>query len=214
MESIDKLEDKGTLFVISAPSGAGKTSLVARCLQDNPQLNVSVSHTTRPPRPGEIDGENYHFVDKENFEALIAKGDFLESAIVFGNYYGTSQVEVEKQLITGNDLILEIDWQGAQQVRKQFKTLVSIFILPPSLDVLKQRLSDRGKDDQDVIAKRLAKARDEISHFAEFDYLVVNDDFETAAKELNSIFMSKHVLRKAQSRETKVLLSKLLDPQA
>lgn len=214
MESIDRLQIKGTLFVISAPSGAGKTSLVARCLKDNSQLSLSVSHTTRPPRPGEVNGENYHFVGKDDFEAMASKGEFLESATVFGNYYGTSQEEVEKQLRAGNDLILEIDWQGAQQVRKQFKHLVSIFILPPSLEVLKQRLSDRGEDDEDVITHRLAKARDEISHYQEFEFLVVNDDFEIAARELNAIFLNSQVLKKAQNSDTQALLSKLLDPKA
>lgn len=211
---MNTLSPKGTLFVISAPSGAGKTSLVARSLKDNPQLSVSVSHTTRPPRPGEQDGVNYHFVSKEQFEAMIADGQFLESATVFDNYYGTSQKEVEDRLNAGEDLILEIDWQGAQQVRKQIKSLVSIFILPPSISVLKQRLSDRGQDDKVVIERRLAEAREEISHYIEFDYLVVNDEFELAAKELNAVFLNSQVLKKAQNEDTQTLLGQLLDPDS
>jgi len=202
------------LFVISAPSGAGKTSLVARCLKDNPQLSVSVSHTTRPPRAGEVDGENYYFVEKATFEQMAAEGKFIESASVFDNYYGTSQSEVETRLEAGEDLILEIDWQGAEQVRRQIKNINSIFILPPSLKVLKQRLSDRGKDKTEVIARRLAEAREEISHYVEFDYLVINDDFETAAKELNAIFLHSLILKKARNSETQQLLSNLLDPSA
>ncbi len=202
---------KGTLFIISAPSGAGKTSLVGRCLKDNPDLSVSVSHTTRSPRPGEVNGKNYHFVDKAEFEQMIADGQFLESATVFDNYYGTSQKEVEERLNAGEDLILEIDWQGAQQVRKQVKdSLISIFILPPSLEVLKQRLSDRGQDEADVIARRLAEAQEEISHNVEFDYLVVNDDFELAAKELNAIFLNSQVLKKARGSETQAIVAQLL----
>lgn len=203
---------KGTLFIVAAPSGAGKTSLVARCLKDNPNLRVSISHTTRPPRPGEVDGENYHFIDKDRFEQMIAEGVFLESATVFGNYYGTSQLEVEKQLKEGKDLILEIDWQGAAQVRKQFKKLVSIFIVPPSMAVLKQRLQDRAQDKPDVIQARLAEAREEMSHYLEFDYLVVNDSFETAAKELSAIFLNAQILKRARSEECAKLMSELLDP--
>lgn len=205
---------QGTLFVISAPSGAGKTSLVARCLKENPHLSVSVSHTTRLPRVGEIDGVNYHFVDKAVFEQMVSEGQFLESASVFDNFYGTTQQDVEMRLEAGQDLILEIDWQGAEQVRKQFKNFISIFILPPSLEVLKQRLSDRGKDDAAVIARRLATAREEISHYVEFDYLLINDDFELAAKELNAIFLNNFILKKAQNKETQKLLVNLLDPSA
>lgn len=203
---------QGKLFVISAPSGAGKTSLVARCLKDNPHLRVSVSHTTRPPRAGEVNGENYYFVDKPTFEHMINESKFLESAVVFDNFYGTSQHEVETRLAAGEDLILEIDWQGAEQVRKQFKNCSSIFILPPSLDVLKQRLSDRGKDDANVIARRLAKAQEEIAHYVEFDYLLINDDFEQAAKELNAIFLNSFILKKAQSEPMQKLLLNLLNP--
>lgn len=200
------------LFIVSAPSGAGKTSLLAHCLTKNPQLNLSISHTTRAPRKGEVDGENYHFVSKDDFEKMITAGQFLESATVFDHYYGTSQPEVEKQLMAGNDLVLEIDWQGAQQVRKKIKSNVSIFIVPPSLEVLKQRLSDRGQDDPQVIERRLAEAREEISHYPEFDYLIINDDFEQASKELNAIFLNAQILKKAQSAEVSSLLSSLLNP--
>jgi len=204
----------GTLFVISAPSGAGKTSLVGRCLQDNPHLSVSVSHTTRPPRAGEVDGINYYFVDKPTFEQMVNEGKFLESATVFDNFYGTSQQEVESWLQVGRDLILEIDWQGAAQVRKQFKNIICIFILPPSLGVLKQRLKNRGQDGESVIARRLAVAQEEISHYVEFDYLVINDDFEAAVKELNAIFLNNLVLKKARSSQVQQLLSNLLNPSA
>lgn len=204
----------GTLFVISAPSGAGKTSLVERCLRDNPNLRVSVSHTTRAPRSGEIDGKNYHFIDKSTFENRVANAEFLESALVFGNYYGTSQAEVKKQLAEGHDLILEIDWQGAQQVRKKFESLVSIFILPPSMEILKHRLTARGQDGEQTIASRLAEAREEMSHYPEFDFLVVNDDFEQAAKNLNAIFTSTQQRQEIQQQKLATLLSTLLNPQA
>jgi guanylate kinase len=205
---------KGTLFIVSAPSGAGKTSLLSRCLNDNPHLSLSVSHTTRAPREGEQDGKEYHFVDTQAFESMASEGHFLESAQVFGNYYGTSHIEAENQLNEGKDVVLEIDWQGAQQVRKQFKETVSIFIVPPSLSVLKQRLTDRGLDDDEVIQARLSEAREEISHYLEFDYLVVNDDFENAAKELNAIFINALVLKKAKSEPCVSLVAELLDPLA
>ncbi len=208
----DKKTLKGTLFIVSAPSGAGKTSLVARCLEDNPQLSVSVSHTTREPRPGEVDGKNYHFIDDERFESMINEGAFLESARVFGNYYGTAQAEVESQLAAGKDLILEIDWQGAQQIRKQIKNIVSIFIVPPSMAVLKKRLENRAQDAPEVIEARLAEAREEMSHYPEFDYLVVNEDFEQAAKELNAIFLNAQILKNAGKEACIKLMSELLDP--
>jgi len=204
------LSQAGTLFIISAPSGAGKTSLIGRCLADDPQLSVSVSHTTRSPRKGECDGENYYFVDQQQFEQMIAAGEFLESAKVFDNYYGTSQKAVEDKLNAGEDIILEIDWQGAQQVRKKVKSLVSIFILPPSIEVLKQRLSDRGQDDESVIERRLAEAREEISHYVEFDYLVINEDFELAVSELKAIFLNQQILNHVKAESTQTLISQLL----
>src|SRR5690606_37233238 len=166
---------KGTLFTISAPSGAGKTSLVKALLdQGDGQLCVSVSHTTRGKRPGEIDGVNYHFVDRDTFLQMREAGTFLESAEVFGNLYGTSSVWVQEQLDKGMDVILEIDWQGAAQVRRLIPTK-SIFILPPSLETLEQRLTGRGQDDAETIAKRMQQARNEISHYGDADYLVIND---------------------------------------
>lgn len=185
--------EQGTLYVISAPSGAGKTSLVAEMLRNDDRLGVSVSHTTRPRREGEKNGINYHFVSRDEFEAMIGRGDFLEHADVFGNYYGTSQVWVREMLAKGQDVILEIDWQGATQIRKQLPDAVSIFILPPSLDILAQRLRGRETDDDAVIQHRLDGAQDEMSHFAEFDYLIVNDDFQRALYELGAIVEARRL---------------------
>ena len=179
--------DQGTLYIISAPSGAGKTSLVAAMLQRDPRLCVSVSHTTRARRHGEVDGVNYHFVDRSKFEAMIAEGDFLEYADVFGNYYGTSQQWVRDTLAAGRDVILEIDWQGAEQVRRLMPDAVSIFIVPPSPEVLRQRLTGRNSDAAEVIERRLQEAAHECSHAIEFDYLVVNDAFEVALDDLLAI---------------------------
>jgi guanylate kinase len=179
--------EQGTLFVISAPSGAGKTSLVAEMLRQDSQLGVSVSHTTRPMRTGEQDGVNYHFVSRDEFEAMIAEGDFLEHADVFGNYYGTSHAWVRETLATGRDVILEIDWQGAEQVRRLVPECVGIFIVPPSAEVLRERLIGRGTDAPEVIERRLSEAEEECRHAAEFDYLVVNDDFGVALADLLAI---------------------------
>lgn len=186
--------EQGTLFVISAPSGAGKTSLVAEMLRTDSRLGVSISHTTRPMREGEQDGVNYHFVSREEFEAMIARGDFLEHADVFGNYYGTSQVWVRETLGKGQDVILEIDWQGAAQVRRLIPECVSIFIVPPSAGVLRERLVGRGTDAPDVVERRLSEAEEECRHAVEFDYLVVNDDFQVALQDLLAIARS-HRLR-------------------
>ncbi|PXX88961.1 guanylate kinase [Marinobacter vulgaris] len=179
--------EQGTLYVISAPSGAGKTSLVAEMLKQDSKLGVSVSHTTRPMRTGEQDGVNYHFVSRNEFEAMIARGEFLEHADVFGNYYGTSQVWVKQALARGRDVILEIDWQGAAQVRHLMPDCVSIFIVPPSPEALRKRLDGRGTDTSEVVERRLNEAADECSHAVEFDYLVVNDDFSVALADLLSI---------------------------
>lgn len=187
---------QGTLFVISAPSGAGKTSLVSEMLRQDSKLGVSVSHTTRPMREGEHNGVNYHFVSRDEFEAMIGQGDFLEHADVFGNYYGTSQVWVRDTLAKGQDVILEIDWQGAEQVRRLLPECVSIFIVPPSADVLRQRLVGRGTDAADVVERRLAEAEEECRHAVEFDYLVVNDDFQDALVDLLAIVRS-HRLKMA-----------------
>jgi guanylate kinase len=177
----------GQLYVISAPSGAGKTSLVKALREALPALQVSVSHTTRAPRPNEQDGREYHFVAPEGFAALVDAGGFLEHAEVFGNRYGTSRAEVEQRLSAGHDVILEIDWQGAQQVRSARPGTASIFILPPSVDALRQRLTGRQTDSDEVIARRLAEARGDMSHWSEFDYVVVNDDFGQTLGELRRI---------------------------
>jgi len=179
--------------VISAPSGAGKTSLVSEMLRQDSRLGVSVSHTTRPMRDGEQDGVNYHFTSREEFEAMIARGDFLEHADVFGNYYGTSQVWVRETLATGQDVILEIDWQGAEQVRRLIPECVSIFIVPPSAEILRQRLVGRGTDAPEVIERRLSEAEEECRHAVEFDYLVVNDDFAVALADLLAIVRSQRL---------------------
>lgn len=178
---------QGKLYVIAAPSGAGKTTLVKSVTDTIPNITVSISHTTRPMRPGEKDGVNYHFIDKTSFQSMIDAGDFLEYATVFENFYGTSKKWVDDTLANGTDVILEIDWQGHQQIKKLFPDIISIFILPPSLDSLKTRLETRNQDSADVIAKRLADAKETISHINEFDYLIVNDDFATACQQLKAI---------------------------
>jgi guanylate kinase len=192
----------GTLFTVSAPSGAGKTSLVNALIERCQGLRVSVSHTTRPIRPGEQDGVNYHFVAEAEFLAMLERAEFLEHARVFGNLYGTSGVWVERQLNRGYDIILEIDWQGAQQVKRLVPQSKSIFILPPSRDALLQRLRRRGQDDADTIESRMNAAVAEMSHYVESDYLVVNKDFDQALADLQSIVVSQ---RLASSRQQQVL---------
>ncbi|MCK7553015.1 guanylate kinase [Marinobacter goseongensis] len=201
--------EQGTLYVISAPSGAGKTSLVAGMLRNDGRLGVSVSHTTRPMREGEQHGVNYHFVSRDEFEAMIGRGDFLEHADVFGNYYGTSQVWVRETLATGQDVILEIDWQGAEQVRRLIPECVGIFIVPPSAEVLRERLTGRGTDAPEVVERRLAEAADECSHAVEFDYLVVNDNFDVALADLLAIVRGQRLRMTAQQARHAVLLSRL-----
>ena len=188
----------GTLYIVAAPSGAGKTSLVKSLVETTPGVVVSISHTTRPPRPGEQDGVHYHFIALPTFEAMIAQGAFLEHAQVFGNRYGTSRAAVLSKLQAGLDVILEIDWQGARQVREQMPNSSSIFILPPSRDALRQRLAGRGQDSAEVIERRMAAALDELSHYVEFDYLVINDQFETALTELSAIIIAQRQRRTAQ----------------
>lgn len=204
----------GTLFIVSAPSGAGKTSLVAALVQQVPGLRISVSHTTRPCRPGEVDGVNYHFVDREQFMASVEAGRFLEHAEVFGNLYGTSQDWVEAMLAEGQDVILEIDWQGAAQVRRLMPDAVSIFILPPSVEVLAQRLRNRGSDVDDVIARRLAGAREEMSHYPEFDFLVINDDFQRALEDLTAIVAAQRLTQRRQQARLAPMLENLLSNDA
>lgn len=200
----------GTLYVISAPSGAGKTSLVNAMLESDPRLRVSVSHTTRAPRPGEVEGRNYHFVSREQFQEMIEAGVFLESAQVFGNCYGTSQVWVNQQLAGDHDVILEIDWQGAQQVRGLRSDCVSIFIAPPSLTELRQRLDKRGQDSAEVIEKRMSEAAEECSHHGEYDYLVLNDDFATALADLLAIVRAERVRTASQQVRHPELIGGLL----
>ena len=188
----------GTLYIVSAPSGDGKTSLVKALVDSEAQIRVSVSHTTRPMRPGEVDGVNYHFVDHERFNAMLERSEFLEHARVFDNLYGTSQKWVEQTLAEGFDLILEIDWQGAQQVRALFPEAVSIFILPPSFEALAQRLTGRGSDAPEVIERRLAAAREEIGHLREFDFVIINNILSQALDEMVTVARAARLLRSSQ----------------
>ncbi|MGE4570794.1 MAG: guanylate kinase [Gammaproteobacteria bacterium] len=197
------------LFIISAPSGCGKTSLVKALLNDMSDLCVSVSHTTRAPRLGEVDGENYHFISKEKFNDMCAEGAFVEHAEVFGNYYGSAKKSIGKELEQNKDVILEIDWQGAQQVKKNVAAL-SIFILPPTKDALLSRLQGRGQDTQEVINKRMTNAESEMSHFYEFDFVVFNDDFDTALEDLKHIIFSARLTLKEQSYKYNNLLKQLI----
>lgn len=201
---------KGTLYIISAPSGAGKTSLVKELTAATENIIVSVSHTTRAKRDGEKEGVDYHFVDQEEFLSMAGGSAFLEHAKVFDNYYGTSQQHVEQQLLQGHDVILEIDWQGARQVRKQFNDSLSIFILPPSKEALKERLQNRGQDNEEIINRRMKDAVNEMSHYAEFDYIIINDDFNVALQELSSIFKANRLRQLQQEQKLENLLIELL----
>lgn len=200
----------GNVFVVSAPSGAGKTSLVKSLLEADPQVKLSVSYTTRAPRPGEVDGVHYHFVSVERFMEMLNRGDFLESAQVYGNYYGTSQRWIEEQLAAGWDILLEIDWQGAAQVRRLMPGVVSIFILPPSLAALRERLKGRGQDTEEVIERRLAAAREDMSHVGEFDYVIINDDFATASRDLQAVVRAQRLRAPSQLSRHQKLLEELL----
>lgn len=204
---------KGNLFVISAPSGAGKTSLVQALLNINSQIGLSVSYTTRAPRAGEHDGRDYHFVSRETFIAMAKQGEFLESAEVYGNYYGTSQKWISDQIAEGKDILLEIDWQGAAQVRALFPACISIFILPPSRDALAQRLNGRGKDDASVIARRLAAAREDVAHVAEFDYVIINDSLNEALRELNAVVLAAPLRGDKQLSRHHKLINELQSPE-
>lgn len=202
--------NKGNLYIISAPSGAGKTSLVKELVANLDDLIVSVSHTTRQMRDGEIHGKDYFFIDVQQFKTMQSENAFLECAQVFDNFYGTAQQTVETNLAQGQDVILEIDWQGAQQVRKLIPQALSIFILPPSIEVLQQRLENRGKDDAQIIARRMKDAVTEMSHYPEFDYLVVNDDFSVALNALKSIVIANRLKQARQSAVLQSLLTNLL----
>ena len=200
----------GTLYIVSAPSGAGKTSLVKALLDAQPQVRVSVSHTTRGIRPGEVDGVNYHFVTREDFLERLERNEFLEHAEVFGNLYGTSQRWLEQTLEEGYDLILEIDWQGAQQVRRLMPQAKSIFILPPTQEALRQRLTNRGQDSDEVIDGRMREAVSEMTHYVEYDYLIINDDFSHALGDLQAIFRANRLLQATQQQRYGGLLKQLL----
>lgn len=200
------LEQKaGRLFLVTAPSGAGKSSLVSALLRADPTVHLSISHTTRSPRPGEVDGREYHFVTVETFEAMKEDNAFLEWAYVHGNYYGTSKKWIESELAVGHDVLLEIDWQGALQVKRLFPDVVGIFILPPSVEALRERLNKRATDAPEVIARRLAGAGAEMVHAGQFDYVIINDDFERAKDDLIAIVRASRLSFKTQAvreRET------------
>lgn len=201
---------KGKLFVISAPSGAGKTSLVKALKAEIPSLRASVSYTTRERRPAEVDGQDYHFVSVNQFKDMLAQSAFIEHAKVYDNYYGTAKHTVEEQLQQGIDVILEIDWQGAQQIKQQLPESISIFILPPSIAILQERLVSRGQDSAAIIERRMQTALNEISHYAEFDYLIVNDDFQQALFELQSIITTYRLKLKRQQQNLQPILLELL----
>jgi len=183
----------GLLFIISSPSGGGKTSLVRALLEAEPEVRLSVSYTTRAARAGEADGRDYYFVTPPVFERMLEAGEFLESAVIYGNRYGTSQKWIERERAEGHDVLLEIDWQGAQQVRRLMRQVVSIFILPPSPEVLESRLRGRGQDSEEVVARRLAAARHEIAHVSEYEYVIINEDFNRAAQDLRSIIRAERL---------------------
>ncbi len=213
MSSLNDSQQKphrGALYTVSAPSGAGKTSLVSALIESTPSIAVSVSHTTRRMRPGEVDGVNYHFVSQEQFISMLNENAFLEHANVYGNFYGTSKDALNETLTNGQDVILEIDWQGAQQVRRLLTDTIAIFILPPSRETLRARLTDRGQDDSSVIDARMEAAKKEISHYVESDFLVINDDFDTALDELKTIIESQRLTLNQQQVRYQALLSSLL----
>lgn len=201
----------GTLFIVAAPSGAGKSSIVNAVLARDPQICLSISFTSRAPRPGERHAEHYHFVSADAFKAMVRAGDFFEHAQVHGDWKGTARQSVEPQLAAGKDVLLEIDWQGARQVRAQVPGAISVFILPPSRAALEERMRKRGQDSEEVIARRLAAAREEMSHFEDFDYLIVNEDFDVAVDEMCAIFTASRLRREAQRGRHAPLLQALLE---
>ena len=198
------------LYIVASPSGGGKSSLIAALLERDENVRLSVSHTTRPPRPGEKDGVHYHFVDEDEFEALAEDGAFLEHARVFDHRYGTGRAQVEAQLAAGHDVLLDIDWQGARQVRASFPASSGIFILPPSMATLRERLAGRGQDAPEVVERRMRDARSEISHWDEFDHVVINDDFEAALADLSAIVRQGAPLRRNQQHRTEEILADFL----
>ncbi|MCG7757470.1 MAG: guanylate kinase [Nitrosomonas sp.] len=199
----------GYLFIISAPSGAGKTSLVKSLLRSDLNLSLSISHTTRPPRTGEVDGCDYHFVAKETFQHMLLNGEFVESAEVYGNLYGTSQQWINQATASGQDILLEIDCQGAKQIQQIFPQAISIFILPPSADALAARLKTRAQDDPEVIRKRLSAAREEVSHIAEFDYIIINSQLDEALNDLICIIKAEHLKKERQIIKHRALITGL-----
>ncbi len=205
-----RAKPRGTLYIVSAPSGAGKTSLVAALLKQLDNVVLSVSHTTRKPRPGEVDGQHYHFVGAENFLDMIEAGDLLEHAKVFDNFYGTSRAAVLAQMDAGQDVILEIDWQGARQVRKAIPESQSVFILPPSRAELERRLRGRGQDDETIIQRRLRDAESDSTHYEEYDYTVVNTDFDRAVRDLESIFVANRLRTREQAIRNHAMITALL----
>jgi guanylate kinase len=200
----------GHLYIVTAPSGAGKTTLVRLLFESDSGIRVSISSTTRAPRPGEKDGREYHFVDVQNFLAMVSRGEFIEWAEVHGNYYGTSKGWIEAELTAGRDVLLEIDWQGAQQVRKAFPEAIGVFILPPSLEALHDRLSGRATDSAETIARRIAAARDEMRHVDEFDYVIINDDLQQALGNLQSVVSASRLHYKSQRQRYPALFATLL----
>ncbi|MGB8856370.1 MAG: guanylate kinase [Burkholderiales bacterium] len=200
----------GNLFIVWAPSGAGKSSLIAALLERDKNVRQSVSFTTRAPRAGEIEGKHYHFVTPAVFQAMIEDGDFLEHAEVYGNFYGTSKKWIDEAMQNGFDVVMAIDWQGAQQIHRIFPQTVGVFILPPSLDVLRQRLTARGQDSAEVIERRLASAHDDMSHLGEFDYVIINNEFIEAVSDLLAIFRSQRLRRDAQFKRNNGIISKLI----
>ena len=203
---------RGTLYIVAAPSGAGKSSIVNAVLARDRNISLSISFTSRQPRPGERHAEHYHFIEAEEFKAMVAAGDFFEYALVHGDWKGTARQSVEPQLMAGRDVLLEIDWQGARQVRARIPDAVSVFILPPSRAALEMRMRKRGQDSEEVIARRLAAAREEMSHYGEFDYVIVNEDFETAVGEMCSIFTASRLRKDAQvARHSRLITSLLVD---
>jgi guanylate kinase len=205
---------RGTLYIVAAPSGAGKSSLVNACLARDPNICLSISFTSRSPRPGERHAEHYHFIAREEFQRMIEAGDFFEHALVHGDWKGTARQSVEPQLAAGRDVLLEIDWQGARQVREQVPEAVSVFILPPSRGALMERMRKRGQDSEEVMARRLAAAREEMSHHGDFDYIIVNRDFDTAVEEMCAIFTASRLRREAQAQRHAALIAALLDGAA
>ena len=203
---------RGTLYIVAAPSGAGKSSIVNACLARDPNICLSISFTSRQPRPGERHAEHYHFIDAGQFERMVAAGDFFEHARVHGDWKGTARQSVEPQLAQGRDVLLEIDWQGARQVRDKVPDAVSVFILPPSRQALEQRMRARGQDSDATIVRRLAAAREEMSHYGEFDYVIVNEDFATAVEEMCAIFTASRLRKDAQvARHSKLITALLSD---